>query len=211
MQIPDRGVFGTTFLVERPLAGLVAALEAAFVAEEVDAKHDGPYVFLCRALREHQLVLLDIGIFNQGGGKVLVSMRRCAGDRHQAVQLANQIGAAAGLRGPVVAPTKHLYDPDAQDAARYLTLLGGDFKDKMEGLCAAAGMRSALKTDQGRALAQRVAQLGLSEEPLLRLTALSVGVSMVRRGADARLFEAAARLGLADQEPLVRIQARHLL
>lgn len=210
MQLPDRVALGTTFLVERPLAGLVAALEAAFVAEEVDAKHDGPYVFLCRALREHQLVLLDVGIFNQGG-KVLVSMRRCAGDRHQAVQLANQIGAAAGLRGPVVEPPKLLYDPGAHDAARYLTLLGGDFKDKMEGLCAAAGMRSALKTGQGRELAERVAQLGLSEEPLLRLTALSVGVSMVRQGADARLFESAARLGLADQEPLVRIQAGHLL
>jgi len=211
MQMPERMALGTTFLVERPLAGLMQALEAAFVAQEVDVIRDGPYVFLCRALREHQIVLLEVGIFNQSG-KILVSMRRGAGDRQQAVQLANELGAAAGLRGPVVASPKHLYDPDVHDAARYLGLLGGDFKAQMEGLCAAAGMRAALKTGKGRELAERVAQMAVeSAEPLLRLTALSVARGLVREGADPHLFEAAARTGLADKDALMRIQAIHLL
>lgn len=208
MEMPERLARGTTFLVERPLTGLLEALDAAFVAQEVDVIRDGPYVFLCRALREHQLVLLDVGIFNQGG-KSLVSMRRCAGDRQQAVQLANELGAAAGLRGPVVSPPKHAYDPDVHDAARYLGLLGGDFKAKMEGLSSAANLRGALKTGKGRELAERVAQLAGDAEPLLRLTALSVACVLVREGADPRLFEAAAR---ADQpDPLARIQAARLL
>jgi hypothetical protein len=210
MQLPERVALGTTFLVERPLGGLVQALEAAFVAQEVDAIRDGPYVFLCRALREHQIVLLEVGIFNQSG-KILVSMRRGAGDRQQAVLLANELGAAAGLRGPVVASPKLMYDPDVHDAARYLGLLGGDFKAVMEGLCAAATMRAALKTGKGRELAERVAQIGESAEPLLRLTALSVARVLVREGADPRLFEAAARTGLADKDALVNIQSIQLL
>ena len=208
MQLPERVALGTTFLVERPLPGLMQALEAAFVTLEVDVVRDGPYVFLCRALREHQIVLLEVGIFNQGG-KVLVSLRRGAGDRQQAVELANEIGAAAGLRGPVVSPPKHAYDPDVHDAARYLGLLGGDFKAQMEGLCAAANMRAALKTGKGRELTERVAQICESVEPLLRLTALSVARVLVREGADPRLFEAAARM--QHQDLLARIQARHLL
>ena len=211
MQFPDRVALGITFMVERPLFGLLAELEEAFVALELDVIRDGPYVFLCRALCEHQIVLLDIGIFNHGG-KISVSMRRCAGDRHQAVLLANEIGAAAGLRGPVVSPPQHLYDPDAHDVARYLALLGGDFKAKMEGLCSAASMRAALKTGKGRELAERVALLGCQrEEPLLRLTALSAAVSMVRAGGDPLLFKAAAREGMGDPDKLVRIQADHLL
>jgi hypothetical protein len=208
MEMPDRLARGTTFLVERPLAGLLEALDAAFAAQEVDAIRDGPYVFLCRALREHQLVLLDVGIFNQGG-KSLVSMRRCAGDRQQAVQLANELGAAAGLRGPVVSPPKRAYDPDVHDAARYLGLLGGDFNSKMEGLCSAANLRGALKTGKGREVVERVAQLAGDAEPLLRLTALSVARVLVREGVDPRLFEAAARADQTDQ--LARIQAARLI
>lgn len=210
MQLPDRPAFGTTFLVERPLAGLMQALEAAFVAQEVDVIRDGPYLFLCRALREHQIVLLEVGIFKQDG-KVLVSMRRGAGDRQQAVQLANELGAAAGLRGPVVASPKLRYEPDVHDAARYLSLLGGDFKAQMEGLCAAANMRAALKTGKGRELAERVAQTAVESNEPLRLAALSVARVLVREGADPRLFEAAARTGLADKDALLRVQAVRLL
>ena len=210
MELPDRLAPGTTFLVERSLDGLMQALEAAFVAQEVDVICDGPYVFLCRALREHQIVLLELGIFFQSG-KILVSLRRGAGDRQQAVQLANELGAAAGLRGPVVSPPKHAYDPDVHDAARYLGLLDGDFKAVMEGLTSAANMRGVLKTGKGRELAERVAQIGESAEPLLRLTALSVARVLVQEGADPRLFEAAARTGLADKDALVNIQSIQLL
>lgn len=211
MQLPDRIALGTTFLVERPLAGLLSELEQAFVALEVDVNRDGPYVFLCRALCEHQIVLLDIGIFNHGG-KISVSMRRCAGDRHQAVLLANEIGAAAGLRGPVVSQPRPLYEPDVHDAARYLALLGGSFNDKMQGLCSAANMRAVLKTGKGRELAERVALMACQrEEPVLRLTALSAAVSIAQAGGDPLLFKAAAREGMGDPDKLARIQADHLL
>ncbi len=205
MQLPER-ILGSTFLMERPLDSILHALDKALEVQEVDVdREQGPFILECRALRNHQVVVLDIRIYNQEG-KYLVSMRRCGGDRQEAVYLANEIAAAAGLRGPVARPQNH-YNPDLEDVKRYLVLLKGDSKSKMDGLCSAANARSVLETPQGRQLAERVAELCSSEEPHLRLAAISAAVCMVRAGCDRSLFACAVS---EDDDPLFRIQANHL-
>jgi hypothetical protein len=209
MQLPERIALGSTFIMERPLNNIVQSLDKALAALEVDVEREGPFIMECRALRKHQVVVLDIRIFNQEG-KFLVSMRRCGGDRQEAIYLANDIAAAAGLRGPVVARPEYRYEPDLEEVKRYLVLLKGEFKDKMEGLCCAANVRLALKTAQGTALVDQVAQFCSSEEPSLRLAAMSAAVSLVRAGCDPRVFALAARSVSEEDDPLLRIQANHL-
>ena len=133
-------------------------------------------------------------------------MRRCGGDRQEAVYLANDIAAAAGLRGPVVARPEYRYEPDLEEVKR---LLKGDFKDRMEGLCAAANVRSWI-TPESKSLVERIAQFCSSEEPLLRLAAMSAAVSLVRAGCEPRGFALAARSVSEEDDPLLRIQANRL-
>ena len=206
MQLPERIALGSTFLMERPLASIIQSLDKALAAQEVDVcREQGPFILECRALRKHQVVVLDIRIFNQEG-KYLVSMRRCGGDRQEAVYLANDIAAAAGLRGPVVARPEYSYEPDLEEVKR---LLKGDFKDRMEGLCAAANVRSWI-TPESKSLVERIAQFCSSEEPLLRLAAMSAAVSLVRAGCEPRGFALAARSVSEEDDPLLRIQANRL-
>jgi hypothetical protein len=213
MELPEHSALGTTFLVDCSIGSLLHALDNAFIAQEIDVRrNDNPFMIMCRALRQHQLVLLDICIFNQET-KYLVSMRRCSGNREQALILAQDIAMAAGLCPPVVKKTIYTYDPDTDDVARYSALLNNpDFKEQLEGVCAAASMDSVLKTQEGKQLAARVADVCLTTtEPLLRLAAMSSAVCLVRKGADTGLFSEAALRLLDSRDPLIRVQAAHLL
>jgi hypothetical protein len=97
--------------------------------------------------------------------------------------------------------------------ARYTVLLNHpDLKEQMEGVCSAASMNTVLKTEEGIALTARLAGICCATtEPLLRLAAMSAAVSIVRKGADAGLFSDAALQLLDSRDPLIRVQAAHLL
>ncbi len=140
-------------------------------------------------------------------------MRRCSGDREQALILAQDIAVAAGLCPPVVKKQSSAYDPDTDDVARYAVLLNHpELKEQMEGVCAAATMDSVLKTEEGKRLAARVAHVCCTtEDALLRLAAMSAAVSLVKKGADAELFSEAALQLIDNRDPLLRVQAAHLL
>lgn len=212
MELSKTSVLGYTFLFDGSFLNLMQALERAFLEKEVDVgRANAPFMFLCRALREHQVVLLDVCIFDKAG-KYLVSMRCCGGDRAQAVDLVYEIAPAAGLCAPITRILKKA-DPTLADVAAYTSSLNDpDFKEQMKGVCAAASMGSVLQTDEGKQLAARVADFWLeTEDPLLRLAAMSAAVSLVKKGADVRLFVELARRGADDAEPLMRIQAAYLM
>jgi hypothetical protein len=213
MNLSKTTLLGNTFLFNGSFSSLLHKLDSAFFAQEVDVNRvNAPFMFLCRALRQHQVVMLDVCIFDNDE-KYLVSMRCCGGDRAQAAILVYEIAAAAGLCAPVVKTVKELHDPTVEDVARYTSSLNDpNFKEQMKGVCAAANLGSVLKAVEGKQLAARIADLCLtSTEPLLRLAAMSAAVSLVQTGAEARVFAEAARAGLDDPEPLLRIQATHLI
>ena len=202
-----------TYVADCSIGSLLHALENAFVAHEIDVRrNESPFRIMCRALREHQVVLLDVCIFNQET-KYVVSMRRCCGDKEQALILAQDLAQAAGLCPPVVKKKGPTYDPDTEDVARYTVLLNHpDLKEQLEGVCAAATMHSVLNTEEGITLAARLADICCATtDPLLRLAAVSAAVCLVKKGADARVFSDAALQLLESRDPLIRVQAAHLL
>jgi hypothetical protein len=212
MELSKTSVLGYTFLFDGSFSNLMQALERAFLEKEVDVgRANAPFMFLCRALREHQVVLLDVCIFDKAG-KYLVSMRHCGGDRAQAVDLVYEIAPAAGLCAPITSILKKA-DPTLADVAAYTSSLNDpDFKEQMKGVCAAASMGSVLQTEEGAKLAARLADFwGETEDPNLRLASMSAAVSLVKKGADVRLFVELARRGADDPEPLMRMQATYLM